>query len=184
MATFEIEAAAVLRGLAHRVEIVEPGVNGSCEIDPKCLTDGGKKPMRETLALNFGALSLGASDTAIYSISLPEADPVQVHQALTAAREDQIDQRCYSQVLKLPANPTTILYVGSSHNLRKRLMEHLGFGQKKIYSLHLRWWALQFGKIRIDVRFYAPSTDKLVLRALEDHLASKLIPLFGRRGSV
>jgi hypothetical protein len=48
----------------------------------------------------------------------------------------------------------------------------------------LRHWARDFGKVRIDVRFYERSTDKAVLCALEDHLAAKLIPLFGRRGSV
>lgn len=177
MMSFENEAANALRELANRVDPVEPGVNGCYEIDLTSLTDDRKKPVREELALH-----LSASDTAIYSISLPDADPTLVHQALTSARDDKVDERCYSRVLRLPHHPATVLYVGSSRDLPQRLMEHLGFGQKKTYSLHLRHWATQFGKVRIDVRFYAASTDKAVLRALEEHLANKLVPLFGRRG--
>lgn len=179
MKPFEIEAAEALRELADQTERVKAGINGSFEINLASLTDDRKKLLRDELAIN-----LGASETAIYSISLPDADPAAVHEALTVARDDKLDQRCYSRVLPLPHHPTAFLYVGSSRDLRKRLMEHLGYGAKKTYSLHLRFWAAEFGKLRIDVRFYAPSTEKDVLCALEDHLARKLVPLFGRRGSV
>jgi hypothetical protein len=179
MSTFEIEAADALQELADRVKQVKPGVNGSFEIDLASLIDDRKKSLRDELALN-----LDASGTAVYSISLPDADPAAVHRALTAARDEKLDQRCYSRVLPLPHHPTAVLYVESSRDLRKRLMEHLGYGPKKTYSLHLRFWAAEFGKLRIDVRFYAPSTGNPVLGALEDHLAHKLGPLFGRRGSV
>ena len=179
MMSFENEAANALRELANRVDPVEPGVNGYYEIDLTSLTDDRKKSVREELALH-----LSASDTALYSISLPDADPTLVHQALTIARDDQVDQRCYSRILRLPHHPNMVLYVGSSRDLAKRLMEHIGFGPKKTYALHLRHWATQFGKVRINVRFYPASTDKAVLRALEEHLANKLVPLFGRRGPV
>lgn len=179
MKTFEIEAADELQELADQIKRVGAGENGSFEINLASLTDDRKKLLRDELSTN-----LGASETAIYSISLPDADPAVVHEALTAARDDKLDQRCYSRVLPLPHHPTAVLYVGSSRDLRKRLMEHLGYGAKKTYSLHLRFWAAEFGKLRIDVRFYAPTTEKTVLCALEDHLAAKLVPLFGRRGSV
>ncbi len=172
--TFEIEAANTLRELAGRVEAVEPGINGHYEIDLATVTDDRKKPVREEIARD-----LSASTAAIYSISLQDASPEAVHQALTTARDDGVDQRCYSQILPLPHHPTTVLYVGSSRNLHQRLMEHLGFGAKKIYALHLRHWAGEFGRVRIDVRFYPSATPKAVLTALEAHLASKLVPLFG-----
>ncbi|WP_336970108.1 GIY-YIG nuclease family protein [Sphingobium aromaticiconvertens] len=179
MMSFENEAANALRELANRVDPVEPGLNTFYELDLASLTDDRKKSVREELVLH-----LSASNTAIYSISLPDADPALVYQALTSARDDKVDERCYSQVLRLPHHPSMALYVGSSRDLAKRLMEHLGFGPKKTYSLHLRHWATQFGKVRINVRFYPASTDKAVLRALEEHLANKLVPLFGRRGPV
>lgn len=179
MIAFEIEAANVLRELAHRVGQAEPGENAVHEIDLSSLSDDGKKTVRAELVSN-----LGASGTAIYSISLPNADPTLIHQSLMAARDDKIDDRCYSRVLPLPHHPTAVLYVGSSRDLGKRLMEHIGYGARKTYSLHLRHWAKPFGKIRIDARFYDPAIDKAVLCALEDHLASKLSPIFGRRGSI
>jgi hypothetical protein len=179
MIKFEAEAARSLRALADRVDGVEAGLNASYEVDLVSLTDERKKPLREELPA-----SLCGSETAIYSISLPDADPFVVHEALTSARDDKLDQRCYSRVLPLLHHPSAVLYVGSSRDLRKRLTEHLGYGSKKTYSLHLRHWGRDFGKVRIDVRFYERSTDKAVLCALEDHLAAKLTPLFGRRGSV
>lgn len=179
MISFETEAANALHELADHVSGVEVGANAHYEIDLATLTDDRKKSLRDDLALN-----LGTSKTAIYSISLPDADPATVHEAMTSARDEKLDERCYSRVLPLPHHPSPVLYVGSSRDLWQRLMEHLGYGQKKTYSLHLRHWAAELGKVRVDVRFYAPSTEKAVLGALEDHLAAKLVPLFGRRGSV
>jgi len=179
MISFETEAGNALRDLADRLSRVEAGANAHYEIDLATLVDERKKSLRDDLALN-----LSASKTALYSISLPDADPVAVHEALTSARDDKLDQRCYSRVLPLPHHPSPVLYVGSSRDLWQRLMEHLGYGPKKTYSLHLRHWATDLGRVRIDVRFYASTTEKTVLCALEDHLAAKLVPLFGRRGSV
>lgn len=178
MMTFENEAANALRELARRVEESESGANGHYEVDLATLSDDRKKSLREQIRLN-----LGVSEAAIYSISLPDAAPQLVHEALAAARDDYVDQRCYCEVPPLPHHPTTVLYVGSSRTFQKRLMEHLGFGAKKVYALHLRHWAGPFGKVRIDVRFYPPSTQKIVLNALEVHLAHKLMPLFGQRSA-
>lgn len=174
--TFEIETANALRELARRIDDVGPGTNGHYEIDLAALSDDRKRSLREEIGLN-----LSVSEAAIYSISLQDAPPELVHHALTTARDNCVDERCYAQLLPLPHHPTTVLYVGSSRNFQKRLMEHLGFGAKKVYALHLRHWAGQFGKVRIDVRFYPPSTQKAVLHALEAQLAHRLTPLFGPR---
>ncbi|MET0241667.1 MAG: hypothetical protein ABW184_17380 [Sphingobium sp.] len=179
MMRFETEAAHLLRDLASRVGSVEPGANSHYEVDLATLSDDRKKPLRADIELN-----LNLSQAAIYSISLHDAAPELVHESMTAARDAGVDQRCYCPILPLPHHPGTVLYVGSSRNLHKCLMEHLGFGAKKVYALHLRHWAGPFGRVRIDVRFYPPSTPKPVLTALEEHLASKLMPLFGLRGSL
>ena len=124
------------------------------------------------------------SDAAIYAISLPDAEPPQIHAALADARNGKFDDRCYSRVLPLLKAATPALYVGSSRSLHKRLLEHLGHGAKKTYSLHMLTWAQELGRVVIDVRFYPSTIENDLLCALEDHWAATLKPLFGKRGSV
>lgn len=74
-------------------------------------------------------------------------------------------------------NKIKYLYVGSSHNIKKRLSEHLGYdGSKKTYALHLREWFC--GEIEIDIY----ETKDKDLQLFEDILWDTYKPLLGRQG--
>jgi hypothetical protein len=174
---FEVEAAKAAHGVADRLEKVRPILVTAIELPPVMLAT--KSVYAEQLKAE-----VRDSQTAIYAISLPDAEPGRIHTALTEARNNKVDDRSYSRALPLPEIASTTLYVGSSRSLQKRLLDHLGHGAKKTSSLHMLTWAQQLGRIAIDVRFYPPTIENDLLCALEDHWAATLKPLFGRRGSV
>ena len=173
----ELRAAEAIRMVAARLECVHASAIATLELPPPSLAS--KVELGERLKSD-----VRRSDAAIYAISLPEAEPARIHAALNAARSGKVDDRCYSRVLPLLDSATSTLYVGSSRSLQKRLLEHLGYGAKKTYSLHMLTWAQELGRVVIDVRFYPTTIENDLLCALEDHWANTLKPLFGKRGSV
>lgn len=69
------------------------------------------------------------------------------------------------------------LYVGSSHNIKKRLIEHMGVGgSKKTYALHLKQWF----KEQIEIEVYKTKNEYLQL--FEDIMWDIYKPLLGKRG--
>lgn len=75
--------------------------------------------------------------------------------------------------------PSSVLYVGSSRaGIKKRINEHMGLGSKGTYALQLEHWFR--GTWKITVRQYDVSAQ--VLQILEDDLADRLRPAFGKRG--
>jgi hypothetical protein len=174
---FEKEAAQAIHAIAARLENVNPSALMTLELPP--VSPASKAQVAERL--KAGPSNANA---AIYAITLPDAEPGQIHAALAEARNGKVDDRCYSRVLPLLESATPALYVGSSRSLQKRLLEHLGHGAKKTYSLHMLTWAQELGRVEIDVRFYPATIENDLLCALEDHWAATLKPLFGKRGSV
>ena len=77
-------------------------------------------------------------------------------------------------------NKENCLYVGSSHNLTKRIEEHLGFSQRtKTYAMHLsKWW--EYGPITIT--YYIVEDDDNCLQLYEDILWNYYKPVLGRQG--
>ena len=72
------------------------------------------------------------------------------------------------------------LYVGSSHNIYKRLLEHLGFGAQKTFAMHLKeWWNNEPIQIEIYELFNNKNDE---LQIIEDILWEQNKPLFGRQG--
>lgn len=174
---FEGEAAQAIHEVAARLEKVRPSDFVTLELPP--VSPASKCDVTERLEAD-----VRNADAAIYAISLPDAEPGRIHAALAEARNGKVDDRCYSRVLPLLEAATPTLYVGSSRSLQKRLLEHLGHGAKKTYSLHMMTWAQELGRVVIDVRFYPATIENDLLCALEDHWAATLKPLFGKRGSV
>tara|TARA_R110000868_G_scaffold62782_7_gene189546 strand:- start:4605 stop:5153 length:549 start_codon:yes stop_codon:yes gene_type:complete len=125
----------------------------------------------------------GNGSRSLYSIKLnSQADCADTWEALRSAKAEKICGRSYSRVH--PFNSSPCLYVGSSSNLTKRLMEHVGFGAKGTYSLHLLCWASGLrGGLDIDALIY-PEISQQILCAMEDQMAVESQPMFGRRGSV
>ena len=77
-------------------------------------------------------------------------------------------------------NKENCLYVGSSHNIVKRLCEHLGFGgSAKTYAMHLKeWWNV--GDVVIEL-YKIEDSDKC-LQLYEDLLWDYYKPILGRQG--
>jgi hypothetical protein len=154
-------------------------------------------PVRIVLTRSFASLDLfdqkveraelteklGEKCTAIYIIKLsPTADWLATRDALNRKKAEKFDERAYSRIHE--AHPSDYMYVGSSRDCVKRLIEHFGYGAKRTYSLHMASWATALaGDFEIEVLKYI-DIEQTVLCAIEDQLSKELTPLFGRRGSV
>jgi hypothetical protein len=81
-------------------------------------------------------------------------------------------------------SPSRCFYVGSSRNVRQRLKDHLGYGAKSTFGLHLAHWA---SGLPIELEFtcakYQAGLDPQVYQALEDTLWDEMSPMFGRKGA-
>ena len=76
-------------------------------------------------------------------------------------------------------SPNNVMYVGSSQtNLKNRILQHLGYGYRKTYALHLKDWFK--GHIKITIKEYNVSNE--VLQLIEDNIGFSEKPAFGRRG--
>jgi len=74
---------------------------------------------------------------------------------------------------------SSVMYVGSSRTgVKKRISQHIGNGPESTYALHLSHWFT--GDYKITIIQY-DVTDE-VLQILEDELADRLKPAFGKRG--
>lgn len=120
---------------------------------------------------------------SIYSIQLTAAaNNQEVWDALNYTKKEKIEGRAYSRVHDF--NDSQHIYAGSSKTLSKRLLEHLGFGNKGTYALNIRYWCEHLnGGFTIDALIYLDLSQE-VLCALEDQLSHETKPMFGRRGSV
>lgn len=79
---------------------------------------------------------------------------------------------------------SSVLYVGSSHKLKRRINEQLFNCTKETYALRLSRWAQSMnGSLSVKVAVFESAT-KSQLQDIEDQLASELLPIFGKRGSV
>ena len=178
MQIFEKAASQKLMDFAEYVGKIEAQGAVSVTVDGSSISDKGELQ-------NIISKSISDRHAVIYAISLPEANSRAVHEAFSRVRKCKIGNRAYSKLNKLHNNPTRCIYVGSKlRNIYARLMQHFGYGHEKTYALNLSKWARGFGTIAIDVRYYSPDIGKEALIALENHWASILHPLFGRRGSV
>ena len=76
-------------------------------------------------------------------------------------------------------SPSQIMYVGSSSTgVKKRIQQHLGYGPKSTYALHLNHWFK--GQYQITIKVFEESLE--VIQILEDALSKELSPAFGKRG--
>ena len=110
-------------------------------------------------------------------IGQPNLDAVA--QAFAMAKAQGVDERSFSRL----NNPSNTLYVGGSGSIATRLRQHLGYGARRTYSLHLAHWAppLQLS-FRLCCAEYAQDENVDVFQALEDQLWDELAPMFGRKG--
>ena len=93
----------------------------------------------------------------------------------------ETDGRAYARFN--PSHSSSCWYVGSSSDIACRFKEHLGYGARRTYALHLSSWALEL-KIPLEIVAlrYSLSVQDDVIGALEDALWTALRPMFGRKG--
>lgn len=108
-------------------------------------------------------------------------DPVEiaaVETAFSAARKEPTNGRA----LPRHNGGSACWYVGSSQAIAKRFREHLGYGARQTYALHLRHWTPPGVRVKFVCARYPRETPWAVLHALEDTLWETRRPMFGRQG--
>jgi hypothetical protein len=96
------------------------------------------------------------------------------------AKARELDGRAYARLNEPTSNQ---FYVGSSLSLGRRFREHLGYGSRRTYALHLAYWSLDLRlSLQLTVARYAPGVPETLIGALEDQLWVDLSPMFGRQG--
>jgi hypothetical protein len=76
-------------------------------------------------------------------------------------------------------NISDILYVGSiKENIHKRIKEHIGFGSKSTYAIHLKHWAPKELKLNF---YYIKIENPDLTYDIEAAIADYLNPLIGKR---
>jgi hypothetical protein len=125
---------------------------------------------------------------SIYSFHLDDnCHETDFKTAFENARKENLANLAYPRInTKTPPAREKCLYVGTSRQTPKRLLQHLGFGNDRTYSLQLKKWAGDLAggfQIRI-VEFKVSEKQRSLLTYLEDALASDLHPMLGRRGNL
>jgi hypothetical protein len=114
-----------------------------------------------------------------FQIASKEVDLSALVSAYSEAKKAKKGGRAYAKLNK----PSAWLYVGESQHIHQRLKEHLGFGAKGTYALHLAYWANSIGiQLNFECAKYPSDTSRVALQALEDTLWEELKPMFGRQG--
>jgi len=171
-------AQARLARLSSAVSGVVPKETRTWKIKTRQLSQSDPKPkiIREVKDwLESGCLYLYT-----FQIADKRVDTSELTNAYAEARSAKIGERAYAR----PNSASLCLYVGSSEKIHQRLKEHLGFGAKGTYALHLVYWASPFDiEINFECAKYPKGTSKKAIQTLEDTLWAELLPMFGRQGS-
>lgn len=141
------------------------------ELIESCQAAKRAKPTREVDGSDLA--NLDGIEKAIYVIEEVGGDPEKTFMAFSRYKEKK-ERAC----AKLNA-PSRVMYVGSSTTgVKKRIEQHMGQGHKGTYALHLSHWFC--GTYKVTVRQYDVSAE--VLQILEDDLAERIKPAFGKQG--
>jgi hypothetical protein len=129
----------------------------------------------------------GKGNIYLYTICLAteQCDPSKIRTAFSTAKAKK-DGRAYPRLnsQSRPKSQSRCLYVGSSEKVHQRLKEHLGYGAKGTYALHLAHWASQFlVQLEFKCAKYRAGLDPEIYQALEDALWNGMSPMFGRKGA-
>jgi hypothetical protein len=121
---------------------------------------------------------------ALYSISVGKAETAEA--IVNAFGELPSESaRGYRLPRRNPAvQGHTILYVGGSEDIRRRLKEHIGVASATTYAMNLQRWCPQFDDfVTVKVQSFSPAASRECRQDIEDALWVSLQPIFGKRGS-
>ncbi len=129
------------------------------------------KPTREFILDELSQLD--GIKTAIYIIEQVSGDISHAFDSLSKYKASK-ERAC--PALNAPAK---VMYVGSSTtNIKSRIKQHLGDGNKGTYALHLKHWF--DGDYKITIKEFDKTRD--VLQIIEDDISDRLSPAFGKKG--
>jgi hypothetical protein len=104
----------------------------------------------------------------------------RIHDLYSDAKTRERGDRAYA---RLNSQPSTYIYVGSSASIGRRFREHLGYGARRTYALHLAFWAHDLPMdLELSAARYPPTASEALVGVLEDQLWDSLKPMFGRQG--
>ena len=122
-------------------------------------------------------IRLNDRENCVYIIEEIDGDFEETFRKLAKYRNE--NRGPHSRKCPKANTPSQIMYVGSSTtNLKNRIRQHMGYGPAGTYALHLRHWFS--GKYKIIVKVYCETIE--VIQLIEDDLADRLSPAFGKRG--
>ena len=130
------------------------------------------------------ALTGRIANPVLYSLSV---DSLETAQTIKSAFDNLPNEetRGYRLPRRNPDNPRqTVLYVGGSGNIRRRLKEHLDAAHARTYAMNLRKWCPAFeGAITVKVQAFSPDVSRECRQDIEDSLWANLKPIFGKSGA-
>jgi hypothetical protein len=105
-----------------------------------------------------------------------DRDKLRTAYALEAAKK----LRRYA---RLNDSTSSYLYAGGSQDVATRIKQHLGYGNRGTYAMHLSHWASRLRLATTLTIAKYPQMEARVRQALEDALWDKVKPILGRRGT-
>ncbi|MEO9503386.1 hypothetical protein [Nonlabens ulvanivorans] len=126
-------------------------------------------------------------DSVIYCISVDSLNHSEIiNSEFKRAKDSKQNNRSFSKHNQVDSK---CLYVGSSRakTFVKRLREHLGYGSKSTYALHINQWLPS--NIKISIEFFsingkASISGYSALEFLEQALWMQEQPMFGKRSGL
>jgi len=120
----------------------------------------------------------------LYSLSVGDVDTAQSIKKVFGALPDQLARGYCLPKRNPPIEGQTILYVGGSEDIRRRMKEHIGTASAQTYAMNLQRWCPNFdGLVTVKVQAFSPSASRECRQDIEDALWDSLKPIFGKRGS-
>ena len=121
---------------------------------------------------------------ALYSISVGNVETAQAIKNAFGGLPNE-PARGYCLPRRNPAiQGQTILYVGGSEGIRRRLKEHIGVASAKTYAMNMQRWCPEFdGFVTVRVQTFSSAASRECRQDIEDALWDSLQPIFGKRGS-
>jgi len=120
---------------------------------------------------------------ALYLLS---AGNVEIAEALKHSFDSLPDkrERGYALPKRNKVRPgQTILYVGSSKNIKSRLKQHIGQAPVGTYALNLQRWCPEFeGIVTVKVLLFSPVVGWQCRQDIEDAVWDFRQPIFGKKG--
>lgn len=134
---------------------------------------------------------LGKKHLAVYAICFDDAVPLdRVYDVVDGnkARNKTLpaaERRAFARVNKRKRNVgSRCLYIGKSEKAAERIRQHLTEAHPATFAIHLNYWPNDIpGNLIVRV-IGVSDVQSVLVPFIEDQLASEMLPILGRRGSV